>query len=119
MSVEFRRLTEEDAPLLVAATGRETGRALWDRTPTGPYSLPDARAALAKWTEDTSYGVFENCRLVAAVGLMPDAPDSASSRTGSVPTTGRPSEWPSGRAMSAPTASSTTARSEPCQAASA
>ena len=77
MSVEFRPLTEEDAPLLVEATSRETGRALWDRTPTGPYSLSDARAALAKWTDDTSFGVFENGRLVAAVGLMPDAQDSA------------------------------------------
>ena len=77
MSVEFRRLTEEDAPLVVEATGGETGRALWDRTPVGPYSLPDARAALAKWTDDTSYGVFEHGRLVAAAGLMPDAPGSA------------------------------------------
>lgn len=77
MSVEFRQLTEEDAPLLVEATRGETGRALWDRTPTGPYSLSDARAALAKWTDDTSYGVFENGRMVAAVGLMPDAQDSA------------------------------------------
>jgi RimJ/RimL family protein N-acetyltransferase len=75
--VEFRPLTEEDVPLLVEATGRETARALWDRTPAGPYSLADARAALAKWTDDTSYGVFENGRLVAAVGLMPDAPGRA------------------------------------------
>lgn len=77
MSVDFRPLTEEDAPLLVEATSGETGRALWDRTPAGPYSLADARAALAKWTADTSYGLFENGRLVAAAGLMPDAPGSA------------------------------------------
>ena len=77
MSPEFRALTTADAPLLVEATGRETGRALWDRTPTGPYSLSDARTALSKWTDDTSFGVFEDGRLVAAVGLMPDAPGSA------------------------------------------
>lgn len=75
--MDVRRLTTEDAPLLVEATSAETGRALWDRTPTGPYSLADARTALGKWEKDTSFGVFENGRLVAAVGLMPDAAGSA------------------------------------------
>ena len=39
------------------ATSAETGRALWDRTPVGPYSLAEARAALGKWEKDTSFGI--------------------------------------------------------------
>ncbi|MFC4853161.1 GNAT family N-acetyltransferase [Actinophytocola glycyrrhizae] len=76
--MEFRRLTADDAPLLVEATGKETGRALWDSQPAGPYTLADAEAALSRWTdEDQSFGVFENNRLVAATGLMPDGDGSA------------------------------------------
>jgi RimJ/RimL family protein N-acetyltransferase len=76
--MDLRRLTTEDAPLLVEATSEETGRALWDSHPAGPYSLDEARAALAKWSDkDQSFGVFENNRLVAAVGLMPDGDGSA------------------------------------------
>lgn len=58
MSVEFRLLTEEDAPLLVEATSSETGRALWDRTPVGPYSLSDApdSAELAYWVRPEARG---------------------------------------------------------------
>lgn len=76
--VDIRRLTTQDAPLVVEATAAETGRALWDRHPAGPYSLADAQTALDRWShDDRSFGVFENDRLVAAVGLMPDGPGSA------------------------------------------
>jgi hypothetical protein len=55
--------------LLVEATSKETGRALWDSHPAGPYSLEDAQAALAKWSDkDQSFGIVENNRLVAAAG---------------------------------------------------
>ena len=78
MTVDIRRLTTADAPLLVEATSNETGRALWDSHPTGPYSLEEARAALAKWCDkDQSFGMFEGTRLVGAIGLMPDGEDSA------------------------------------------
>jgi RimJ/RimL family protein N-acetyltransferase len=39
--------------------------------------LTDAVAALRAWDRDTSDGVFEGDRLVAALGLMPDGPGSA------------------------------------------
>jgi RimJ/RimL family protein N-acetyltransferase len=76
--MDVRRLTTADAPLLVEATSKETGRALWDSHPVGPYSLAEARAALARWSDkDQSFGIFEHNRLVAAVGVMPDGEDSA------------------------------------------
>ena len=60
------------------ATSKETGRALWDSHPAGPYSLEDAQAALAKWSDkDQSFGIVENHRLAAAAGLLPDGDDSA------------------------------------------
>jgi RimJ/RimL family protein N-acetyltransferase len=77
MAGDLRRLTEQDAPLLVEATRAETRRSLWGYEPAGPYTLADARAALRAWDKDSSYGVFDGDRLVAAVGLMPDGPDSA------------------------------------------
>jgi RimJ/RimL family protein N-acetyltransferase len=77
MAGDLHRLTEADAPLLVEATSTETGRSLWGHHPIGPYTLDDAVAALRAWDHDTSYGVVEDGRLVAAVGLMPDGPASA------------------------------------------
>jgi RimJ/RimL family protein N-acetyltransferase len=77
MAGDLRRLTEQDAPHLVEATSAETRRSLWGHEPEGPYTLADAVAALRAWDKDVSYGVFENDRLVAAVGLMPDGPASA------------------------------------------
>jgi RimJ/RimL family protein N-acetyltransferase len=75
MAGDLRRLTEDDAHLLVEATSGETGRSLWGHQPRGPYSLADARAALHAWT--TTYGVLDGGQLVAAVGVMPDGPGSA------------------------------------------
>lgn len=77
MAGDIRRLTESDAPLLVEATSTETGRSLWGHHPRGPYTLADAHAALRSWDHDTSYGVFDDDKLIAAVGLMPDGPGSA------------------------------------------
>lgn len=74
---DLRPLTEQDAPHLVEATSTETRRSLWGHHPAGPYTLTDAVAALRAWDRDTSYGVFEGDRLVAALGLMPDGPGSA------------------------------------------
>jgi RimJ/RimL family protein N-acetyltransferase len=72
----IRTLTAADAPALAEATGGETGRALWGARPVGPYTQDEARAALESWDlardRQTSYGVFEDDRLVAAVGLMLD-----------------------------------------------
>jgi RimJ/RimL family protein N-acetyltransferase len=77
----LRTLTAEDASLVVEATSGETGRALWGARPVGPYSLSDAQAALELWdwrTEgQTSYGVIEGGRLVAALGVMSDDRGSA------------------------------------------
>jgi RimJ/RimL family protein N-acetyltransferase len=77
MAGDLRRLTTSDAPLLVEATSAETGRSLWGYHPRGPYTLADAQAALEAWDQDTSYGIFDENKLIAAVGLMPDGPDSA------------------------------------------
>jgi RimJ/RimL family protein N-acetyltransferase len=77
MAGDIRRLTENDAPLLVEATSAETGRSLWGHHPRGPYTLADAHAALRAWDRDISYGVFNEGKLIAAVGLMPDGPGSA------------------------------------------
>jgi RimJ/RimL family protein N-acetyltransferase len=72
----LRTLTVADAPALAGATGAETGRALWGARPVGPYSPAQARTALRSWDlakdRQTSYGVFDGDRLVAAVGLMLD-----------------------------------------------
>lgn len=74
-------LTERDAALLVEATSGESARSLWDARPAGPYSLHDARSALRAWDpqdgRQVSYGVLRGSRLVAAVGLMLDGPQSA------------------------------------------
>jgi RimJ/RimL family protein N-acetyltransferase len=75
--LRVRALSETDAPLVVEATAGEQGRSLWGHRPVGAYSLADARAALRAWEQDVSFGVLRGDRLVAAVGLMPDAPDSA------------------------------------------
>jgi RimJ/RimL family protein N-acetyltransferase len=77
----LRTLTVADAPALVEATAAETGRALWAARPVGPYTVSEARAALASWdlTRDrqTSYGVFDGPRLIGAVGLMLDGEGGA------------------------------------------
>lgn len=70
----LRTLTVQDAPLVVEATSGENARALWGARPQGPYSSRDALAALADWDprggRQVSYGVVEDRRLLAAVGLM-------------------------------------------------
>ncbi|MGC0421781.1 GNAT family N-acetyltransferase [Embleya sp. AB8] len=72
----LRTLTTRDAPLVVEATGGETGPALWGPRPVGPYSLGEARTALDSWNwlkdRQISHGVVEDGRLVAALGLMSD-----------------------------------------------
>lgn len=77
----LRTLTAEDAPLVVEATSGETARALWGARPVGPYSSSDALAALEEWDprkgRQVSYGVLEDGRLVAALGLMLDDGHSA------------------------------------------
>jgi len=47
--LRLRTLLPDDAELLVEATRRERGRALWGPRPAGPYSLDDARTALQQW----------------------------------------------------------------------
>jgi RimJ/RimL family protein N-acetyltransferase len=77
----LRTLFQEDAELLVEATRHEQARALWGPRPAGPYSLDDAKTAIQQWDpargEQASYGVLQGERLVAAVGLMLDGPQSA------------------------------------------
>jgi RimJ/RimL family protein N-acetyltransferase len=79
--LRLRTLSPDDAALLVEATRYEQARALWGPRPAGPYSLDDARMALRQWDpargEQASYGVLRADRLVAAVGLMLDGPQSA------------------------------------------
>lgn len=79
--LRLRTLLQDDAALLVEATRREQARALWGPRPAGPYSLGDARTALQQWDpargERASYGVLRADRLVAALGLMLDGPQSA------------------------------------------
>ncbi|MGI5215184.1 GNAT family N-acetyltransferase [Plantactinospora sp. CA-290183] len=79
--LRLRTLTVRDADLLVEATREESARALWGARPAGPYSLPDARAALLAWDHQSagqvSYGVMDGARLVVAVGLMPDGAEAA------------------------------------------
>jgi RimJ/RimL family protein N-acetyltransferase len=77
----LRTLLPPDAELLVEATRHEQAPALWGPRPAGPYSLDDARTALQQWDpargEQASYGVLQGERLVAALGLMLDGPQSA------------------------------------------
>jgi RimJ/RimL family protein N-acetyltransferase len=79
--LHLRTLLQDDAELLVEATSHEQAPALWGPRPAGPYSMDDARTALRHWDpargERVSYGVLQADRLVAALGLMPDGPQSA------------------------------------------
>lgn len=72
--LRLRTLTVDDAPLLVAATEHEEGKAMWGPRPVGPYSLADAEAALRAWdgTSQVSFGLLDGDRLLATVGLMVD-----------------------------------------------
>jgi RimJ/RimL family protein N-acetyltransferase len=78
--LRLRVLAAVDAALLAEATSREPGRALWGAHPVGPYSLDDARAALAAWDPAAGgqfcLGILRGPRLLGAVGLMPDSPGS-------------------------------------------
>ncbi len=79
--LRLQTLFQDDAALLVEATHNEQAPALWAPRPAGPYSLDDARTALQQWDpargERASYGVMRADRLVAALGLMLDNPQSA------------------------------------------
>jgi len=79
--LHLRTLLPDDAALLVEATRHEQAPALWAPRPAGPYSLDDARTALQQWDpargEQASYGAVRADRLVAALGLMLDSPQSA------------------------------------------
>lgn len=76
----LRALVPDDAALLVEATSGETAPSLWGPRPAGPYSLPDAHAALAAWDPAAagqfSLGILHGQQLAGAVGLMPDRPGS-------------------------------------------
>jgi len=78
--LRLRVLAADDAALLAEATSAEPGRSLWGAHPAGPYSLYDARAALAAWDPAVggqfSLGILRGQRLLGAVGLMPDSPGS-------------------------------------------
>src|SRR5262249_48186597 len=75
-----RALLIDDAALLAESTSSETAPSLWGPRPGGPYSLPDARAALAAWDPAAggqfSVGVLDDHQLLGAIGLMPDRPGS-------------------------------------------
>src|SRR5260370_38696184 len=79
--LRLRALVPDDAALRAEATGGETAPSLWSPRPAGPYTLPDARAALAAWAPAAgrrfSLGVLDGQQLLGAVGLMPDQPGSA------------------------------------------
>ena len=79
--LRLRPLAAADAALLAEATSGEPGRSLWGAQPVGPYSLDDARVALATWDRAAggqfSLGIVCGQRLLGAVGLMPDGPGSA------------------------------------------
>jgi RimJ/RimL family protein N-acetyltransferase len=79
--LRLRTLLPDDAALLVEATRHEQAPALWGPRPAGPYSLGDASTALRQWDsargKQASYGVLRADRLVAALGLMLDSPQSA------------------------------------------
>jgi RimJ/RimL family protein N-acetyltransferase len=74
--LRLRTLGIADAPLVVEATGAETGRSLWGARPAGPYDLTAAQTALTDWDlargGQVSYGVVGGGRLLAALGVMPD-----------------------------------------------
>ena len=78
--LRLRLLAGADAGLLAEATSGERGRSLWGAHPVGPYSLHDARAALAAWDYAAAgqfcLGIVSGQRLLGAVGLMPDRPGS-------------------------------------------
>ncbi|ADD42511.1 GNAT family N-acetyltransferase [Stackebrandtia nassauensis] len=80
-NLRLRTLTEADAPAVVEATSAETEPSFWGPRPVGPYSLAEAKNALREWDPDSdgqvSFGAFSDNRLVGALGLMPDAPQSA------------------------------------------
>jgi hypothetical protein len=63
--LHLRALVRDDAALLVEATSGEAVPSLWGPRPAGPYSLPDARAALAAWDPTAgsqfSLGVLRVC----------------------------------------------------------
>jgi RimJ/RimL family protein N-acetyltransferase len=76
----MRVLTPEDAALLVEATSRETASSVWGPRPAGPYTLADAKTALAAWAPEgdiqLSTGIFDGEVLIGAVGISPDSEDS-------------------------------------------
>jgi RimJ/RimL family protein N-acetyltransferase len=78
--LRMRALVRDDAALLAEATSGESAPALWGPRPAGPYSLPDAQAALAAWDPAAggqfSLGILRDRQLLGAVGLMPDRPGS-------------------------------------------
>jgi len=78
--LRLRVLAAADAAALAEATSGEPGRSLWGPHPVGPYSLRDARAALAAWDPAAGgqfcLGILRGPRLLGAVGLMPDSPGS-------------------------------------------
>lgn len=73
--LRLRTLTVRDADLLVEATHGETGTAMWGPRPVGAYSPADAAAALREWdgTSQVSFGLVDDNRLLATVGLMAEA----------------------------------------------
>ncbi|TMR00839.1 GNAT family N-acetyltransferase [Actinomadura soli] len=79
--LRLRTLTTQDVDLVVEATGTETAPALWGPHPAGPYTPQDARLALNSWDpaagRQTSYGMLKDDRLLGALGLMIDGPDTA------------------------------------------
>src|SRR5260370_37134262 len=79
--LRLRALVPDDAALLAEATSGETAPSLWSPRPAGPYSLPDARAALAAWAPAAgrrfSLGVLDGPQLLGAVRRMADRPGSA------------------------------------------
>jgi RimJ/RimL family protein N-acetyltransferase len=79
--LHLRTLTGKDLDLLVEATRGESARSLWAAHPRGPYSTHDARNALDAWdpgtTHQVSYGIVNDGRMLGALGLMIDGPDSA------------------------------------------
>jgi [ribosomal protein S5]-alanine N-acetyltransferase len=78
--LRLRALTPHDVDIVVEATGAETGRALWGPH-RGPYTPEDARMALNAWDpavgQQASYGLHQHDRLLGALGLMIDGPESA------------------------------------------
>ena len=79
--LHLQTLLPDDTALLVEATRNEQAPALWGPRPAGPYSVNDASTALQHWDpargKQASYGVLRADRLVTALGLMLDRPQSA------------------------------------------